>query len=154
MSLLIERKSMRTEGRRWSLLGQKDPKRRIERRRQREEKRKEKATRVVTKAPAHSDEIARVEKSPSRHVPAQSRDRVFERAGYRCEYQGPDGRRCSALTGLQIEHTRVFAIYRSHDERYLKAYCPEHNRLAAERVYGEEFITEKIEAKRAANSNP
>ena len=56
--------------------------------------------------------------------------------------------------GRQIEHTKPFAIYRSHDERYLKAYCPEHNRLAAERVYGEKLITEKIEAKRAANSNP
>jgi len=49
---------------------------------------------------------------------------------------------------------RNTTIASSHDERYLKAYCPEHNRLAAEHVYGEKFITEKIEAKRAANSNP
>ena len=35
---------------------------------------------------------------------------------------------------------------------FLRAYCPEHNRLAAERVYGEKFIAEKIEAKRAVPS--
>ncbi len=77
------------------------------------------------------------------------RQRVFERAGYQCEYRAADGTRCSSRTGLQIEHERPFAIYRTHDERYLRAFCRRHNRLAAERIYGAELIKRKIEDKRA-----
>jgi len=68
---------------------------------------------------------------------------------------GPDGTRCRARTGLEIEHGRPFALYRSHDERFLKLYCKAHNRLAAERVYGPEFIQRKIAASRQrASSKP
>ncbi len=73
------------------------------------------------------------------------RDRVLERAGYRCEYRGPDGRRCSSRVRLEIEHQRPFAIFRSHDERYLKAFCRAHNRLSAERVYGTEEAVVKTD---------
>src|SRR5688572_9182057 len=44
----------------------------------------------------------------SRHVPAAVRDRVFEWAGHRCQFTGPDGTRCTARTGLEIEHTKPF----------------------------------------------
>jgi hypothetical protein len=35
-------------------------------------------------------------------------------------------------------------VYRTNDERYLKAYCPAHNRFAAETFYGREFIEKKV----------
>jgi hypothetical protein len=79
----------------------------------------------------------------SRYIPSEVRERVHERAGYECEYRGPDGTRCRARTGLQIEHLRPFAIFRSHDERWLRLHCAPHNRLTAERTFGVAFIKEK-----------
>ena len=89
----------------------------------------------------------------SRHVPAEVRERVLERAAYRCEYRAPDGTRCRSRTRLEIEHQRPFAIFQSHDERFLRAFCAGHNRLSAERVYGAEFIREKIEARRGQRNS-
>jgi hypothetical protein len=87
--------------------------------------------------------------SRSRYVPSEVRERVLERAGYRCEFRGPDGTRCTSRTGLEIEHVKPFAIFRDHDERFLEALCPGHNRYRAERVYGAEFIRRKIEGRSA-----
>ena len=56
----------------------------------------------------------------SRDVPDAVRERVLERAGYCCEYHAPDGTRCSSRTGLQIEHSKPFAIFRTHDEKPLR----------------------------------
>jgi hypothetical protein len=84
----------------------------------------------------------------SRYIPSQSRERVHERATYQCEFRSSDGTRCRSRTGLEIEHERPFALYRSHDERHLRLFCGPHNRLAAEKVFGAEFIQEKIEASR------
>ena len=75
----------------------------------------------------------------------------MERAGYRCEYHGPDGTRCSSRTGLQVEHTLPFAVYRTHEEKSLRAFCPAHNLLAAREFYGREFIREKIDTARREN---
>ena len=86
--------------------------------------------------------------APSRRVPAAVQERVFHRAGYRCEYESPSGNRCPQRTGLEIEHTRPFAIFRSHDEAYLRVYCRRHNALRAEEVYGAERIRRKIEERR------
>ena len=88
----------------------------------------------------------------TRHVPADVRERVFERAGHQCEFRGPDGTRCRSRTGLQIEHTRPFAVYRTHEERFLRAFCPAHNRFAAEQYYGRGFIERKLDAARREES--
>jgi hypothetical protein len=84
----------------------------------------------------------------SRYIPSHVRERVHERAGYRCEYRAQDGTRCRSRAGLQIEHVRPFALYRSHDERYLHLFCRPHNRLSAEKVFGAAFIQKKIDASR------
>ncbi len=133
-------------------LEKKDPRRKHERRLERERKRRS----TATAAESRPAEIPRESEAPrsrakpavSRHVPSQVRGRVLERAGYQCEYCGPDGTRCSSRTHLEIEHERPFAIFKSHDERFLRAFCAGHNRLSAERVYGAEFIREKIEVRR------
>ena len=65
--------------------------------------------------------VPKAAEAPSRHVPAAVRDRVLERAGHRCEFTGPAGVRCTARTGLEIEPTRPFALFRSHEERFLEA---------------------------------
>jgi hypothetical protein len=84
----------------------------------------------------------------SRYIPLEVRERVLAKAGYRCEFSGPDGVRCSSRTGLEIEHERPFGIFRSHDERFLRAFCPGHNLLSAERAYGVDFIRQKIDEKK------
>jgi hypothetical protein len=115
-------------------LDRKDPQRKLERRLQKKKQRK-----------SRPDEIPSNGKAESRYIPSEIRERVHQRASYQCEYRGLDGTRCTARTGLQIEHQQPFAIYRSHDERHLKILCRAHNRLAAERVYGAEFIRSKID---------
>ena len=84
----------------------------------------------------------------NRYIPSHIRARVHERAGYQCQYEGPDGTRCRSRTGLELEHVLPFALYRSHDEKYLRLLCGPHNRLAAEKVFGAAFIQEKIDASR------
>lgn len=43
---------------------------------------------------------------------------------------------------------RPFGIFHSNDERFLVLLCPQHNALAAERVYGAAFIRRKIDERR------
>ena len=84
----------------------------------------------------------------SRYIPSAVREHVHDRAGHRCEYRGPDGTRCRARTGLQIEHLRPYALEGSHHERNLRLHCGPHNRLTAERTFGAAFIQQKIDLSR------
>ena len=145
-------------------LDKKDPKRALERRRKREEKKKAKQAKTrpseesgntasppdntKEKKVQHNDQPA--DKQVTRHIPQEVRERVLERAGYQCEYFGPDGTRCSARAGLQVEHTLPFGVYKTNDERHLKAFCAAHNRFAAESFYGQAFMEQKIQARREA----
>ena len=95
---------------------------------------------------------AREFSAKSRYIPSHTRERVHERADYQCKYRGPDGTRCRSRTGLEIEHERPFAIYRSHDEKYLRLFCGPHNRLSAEKVFGAAFIQQKIDASQQISS--
>lgn len=123
-------------------LDQKDPKRKRERRLERERKRN------APDGTSRPDEILKEEPEESRYVSSAVQERVHERAGYQCEYRSPDGRRCSSRTGLEIEHERPFAIFRNHDERFLRVLCKRHNRLRAEQVYGARLIQAKIDEAR------
>jgi hypothetical protein len=114
-------------------LEKKDPRERLQRRKEGHARKK-----------SRPDEI-------SRYISPEVRERVHERGEFQCEYRSLDGRRCTSRTGLQIEHARPLAKYRSHDERFLELFCPAHNRLAAETVYGREFIESKIAVNRAAH---
>ncbi len=99
-----------------------------------------------SKVKSRPDEISRKDTVPhSRYIPSEVRERVHERANYQCEFLAADQTRCTARTGLEIEHKRPFAIYRSHEERFLKVLCRRHNRFKAEQIYGTEFIRAKID---------
>ena len=131
-----------------SALDKKDPKRKLERRREREARNGT----AHAACPGEAEQMTAGSGSESsavtRHIPSEVRERVLEKAGYQCQYRGPDGARCISRTGLQVEHTMPLAVWRTHDERYLKAFCPAHNRFAAEKFFGREFIRQKIEAGR------
>ncbi|MEE9263561.1 MAG: hypothetical protein V3V11_03810, partial [Vicinamibacteria bacterium] len=136
-------------------LEKKDPQRKLERRKARQ--RRQNASKAqprpdevsgdvepgVARVPGVKDEPAR-----SRYVPSEAIERVHARGNHQCEYRSADGKRCRSRTGLQVDHERPFAIFRSHDERFLRLLCPAHNRLAAEHVYGAEFIQRKIDERR------
>jgi hypothetical protein len=124
-------------------LEKKDPKRKLERRLEKKRKRK-----------PRPDEVSSDGKAKSRYIPSEIRERVHARAGYRCEWRGLDGTRCSSRTGLEIDHQRPYAIYRSNEERYLRLLCARHNLFEAERVYGTDFIRAKVDEKRRQKSTP
>jgi hypothetical protein len=101
------------------LLEKKAPERKRARRLERDERRRAGAPRE-----SRPDEIpdrrgvdAPSRRATSRNVPSEVRERVLERAGHRCEFRGPDETRCTSRTGLEIEHTKPFAIFRDHDIR-------------------------------------
>jgi hypothetical protein len=143
-------------------LEKKDPKRKLERRRKREarkqkparpseEEKRETKSEVQDQAGARTEpqRATQAETGPpevSRYTSSEVRERRFEKAGYQCEFRGPDGSRCTCRTGLEIDHILPFAVFEINDEENLRALCPAHNRFAAEQFYGREFIQRKIEA--------
>ena len=140
-------------------LEKKDPKKKLERRQKRGKARSRSNEQGLRLGPVLSSEklpekllsgqIAKNDESAvSRYVASEVSERVHACGEYQCEHYASDGRRCPSRTGLQIEHVRPFGIFHSHDERFLRLLCPAHNRLAAERVYGADFIQRKIDERR------
>ena len=82
----------------------------------------------------------------SRYISSAVRERVLQRACYRCEYTGPGGVRCSARTWLEIDHIHPWAKGGGTGDENLRVLCRAHNLLWAAREFGEEFMREKIEA--------
>ncbi len=130
-------------------LDKKDVKRKRARRLEREAKR---TGEILSKKTCPDEIPAGEQKAKSRYIPSEVRERVHERAAHQCEFRAQDGTRCRSRTGLEIEHQRPFAIFRSHDERFLRLHCRPHNLLSAERIYGVAFIQEKIDASRRKSS--
>jgi 5-methylcytosine-specific restriction endonuclease McrA len=71
-----------------------------------------------------------------RQIPLRDRDEVFARDNGRCTYVGPDGRRCDATRGLQIDHIVPVAHGGGGEIGNLRLLCAQHNRLLAERLLG------------------
>jgi 5-methylcytosine-specific restriction endonuclease McrA len=85
---------------------------------------------------------------PSRYIPKQVRHEVRERDGNRCAYvDATTGKRCDCERGLQYDHILPFARGgASNTSRNLRLLCPTHNRLAAEHVFGAQFMNQKMRA--------
>ena len=80
----------------------------------------------------------------TRHIPAATRSRVFERDNHQCSYVGPTGKRCTETRHLQVDHLRPWALGGGHEVENLRLLCPGHNRFVAEEVFGKEKIQSKI----------
>ncbi len=80
------------------------------------------------------------------------RERRLECAGYQCEYTGPDGVRCTARVGLEIDHINPHGKGGSSNEENLRVLCRGHNLLCAEWEFGEEFMRGKIEGRQGKQS--
>ena len=120
-----------------------------EKRRERRDKRKKASKRAATPVSrvngASSSHAERTGTSAaaserSRHIPAAARDEVFARDGGRCTFVGANGKRCLSRTALHVDHIKPFALGGSNDASNLRLLCANHNRLEAERAYGDEFM--------------
>ncbi len=87
---------------------------------------------------------------PSRHIPIDDVREVCRRDTLQCTYVGPDGRRCQERGLLELDHIDGFARTGLHSVDRLRIRCKAHNALAAEELYGRDFMKRKIETARAA----
>jgi 5-methylcytosine-specific restriction endonuclease McrA len=85
----------------------------------------------------------------SRYVSSSVQERRFECADYQCEYRGPDGVRCTARVGLEVDHIEPYAKGGSSGEENLRVLCKGHNLWCAAREFGEAFMRGKIEGREA-----
>ncbi len=117
-------------------LDKKDPKKKLERRRKRQE---------AASEPSRSERDGeKDERAESRYVASEVSERVHERDGYQCLYFAPDGTRCTSRVGLHLDHRSPFGIFHNNGEQVLRLLCPAHNLLMAERVYGVDFLQQKL----------
>jgi 5-methylcytosine-specific restriction endonuclease McrA len=108
-------------------------------------KRKEKNSGVVrTKCKSKLAVSAEKTTPLNRHIPAAIRDRVYARDNGRCSYVSPAGIKCNSKWNLEIDHIVPFARGGDHSVDNLRLLCARHNRLAAENVYGREYIKNKM----------
>jgi 5-methylcytosine-specific restriction endonuclease McrA len=80
----------------------------------------------------------------SRHIPAAVQSQVFRQDKGRCTYKGSNGRRCNSTWNIQIDHIKPFAIGGTHSLQNLRLLCARHNQYESERIYGREFIKQRI----------
>ena len=96
-------------------------------------------------------------KPGSRHVPVDVQRAVRERDGDQCTFTDAEGRRCSEMRFLTIEHIDPFARGGPTTAENCCLLCQAHNSFQARQVFGEEHIQNKIaeaRASRDANSAP
>ena len=85
----------------------------------------------------------------TRHIPASVRREVYERDGGRCTFEDPlTGRRCGTQQLLTYEHLEPFARGGSHSIESITLRCAGHNRLAADRAFGRDFMDQRVEQSR------
>ncbi len=97
--------------------------------------------------PPHQEE-KKTPKLPSPHIPYGMRREVVGRDTLRCSFVGPDGRRCSETAYLEFDHVKGFARTGQHCVDELRVYCKAHNLLAAEKLYGRDFMKRRRETAR------
>ncbi len=85
-----------------------------------------------------------------RYVPVAVRREVWERDGGQCVFTSAHGHRCEARDGLHFDH--VHPVGKGGDgssAANVRLLCATHNRLEADRAFGEGFMQAKVEAARA-----
>ena len=150
-------------------LEKKDPKQKLQRRKKREATRSKTPLEEAAGVKTPLEEAAGVKKPEaprpvctnvqegherSRYVSSSVRERRMEGAGYRCEYTGADGVRCTARTRLEVDHIVPIGKGGSSDEENLRVFCRGHNLLLAEQEFGEEFMRGKIEGRKSEQGCP
>jgi 5-methylcytosine-specific restriction endonuclease McrA len=79
----------------------------------------------------------------TRYIPNRIRQEVLERDSHRCTFVSDEGHRCSEQCGLQLDHFVPFSQGGASTVENLRAMCPAHNQLLAERALGKAFMERK-----------
>ena len=77
---------------------------------------------------------------PTKSIPATVKDQVYIRDGGRCAYVSKNGTRCSCRTNLEYDHVTPRALGGDNSVENIRLLCKAHNLLAAEQVFGREYI--------------
>jgi mannose-6-phosphate isomerase-like protein (cupin superfamily) len=85
-----------------------------------------------------------------RHIPAPVKRAVWERDGGQCTFESDTGKRCPSRRLLEFDHVDPVALGGESTVENLRLRCRPHNRQAAERAFGAEFIARKLSAARRA----
>ena len=73
----------------------------------------------------------------SRHIPAEEKEKVWNRDKGRCTYEGTNGKRCDSTYNLQFDHHPIpFARGGPSKASNLRLLCAHHNRYTAEQIFG------------------
>ena len=78
------------------------------------------------------------------------RREVFARDGEQCSFVSKAGVRCDARSFLEIDHVHPQALGGEGTSANTRLLCATHNRLAAEQIFGRDYVHHKIRASRAA----
>jgi 5-methylcytosine-specific restriction endonuclease McrA len=81
-------------------------------------------------------------------VTRAARREVVARDGWRCSFVAVGGQHCDARGFLEFDHETPRGLGGSSSAKNLRLLCRTHNRLAAERVYGEAHVSRAISASR------
>jgi hypothetical protein len=79
---------------------------------------------------------ARLQRTGSRHIPADVRRTVWRRDEGRCAYHAENGRRCSARALLEFHHVAPFALGGKATVENIELRCRAHNRYEAQLAFG------------------
>ena len=88
--------------------------------------------------------------SRARYISAAVRAEVYRRDGGACSYVGLEGKRCGSRWGLEYDHIVPHGMGGTSAAGNVRLLCAKHNRLDAERVYGEGSMAARISAGRQA----
>ncbi len=89
--------------------------------------------------------------SPGR-ISREVRRQVFARDGEQCTFVGPDGRRCSARSFLELDHIDPLGLGGASDVANLRVRCRAHNQLWAEHAFGREHVAARRDFRRRKSS--
>jgi hypothetical protein len=92
----------------------------------------------------------RAAKRPAKpgNVTTATRREVCERDAEQCTFVDETGQRCPARGFLQLHHSVARAMGGPGDAANVRLLCKPHNLLEAERVFGREYVRERIRARR------
>jgi hypothetical protein len=83
-----------------------------------------------------------------RRISNATRREVLARDGLQCSYVDEQGERCPARGFLELHHEQAWARGGSSTAENIRVLCRAHNRLLAERDFGEGHVTRAIERNR------
>jgi hypothetical protein len=88
------------------------------------------------------------------YVNREARRDTVARDGLRCAHVAPDGTRCTSRAFLEFDHVEPVGLGGGPESKNIRILCRAHNRLAAEDVFGREYVTAAIERAQAARRVP